>query len=75
MIYEKVKELCNAQGKTIMQVEKDAGIANGVIGGWRDGIPALDTVVKVADVLGVTVDYLIEGVTFPERKKKEAKDC
>lgn len=75
MIYEKVKELCNAQGKTIMQVEKEAGIANGVIGGWRDGIPALDTVVKVADTLGVTVDYLIEGVTFPERKKKETKDC
>ena len=71
MIYEKVKELCKAQGKTIMQVEKEAGIANGVIGGWRDGIPAIDTVAKVAEVLGVTVDNLIEGITFPERKKKE----
>lgn len=71
-LYEKVKEICTSQGKTIMQVEKEAGVANGVIGGWRDGIPALDTVVKVADTLGVTVDYLIEGVAFPERRKKES---
>ena len=71
MIYEKVKALCEEQGKTIMALEKEAGIANGVVGGWRDSIPAIDTVKRVADVLGVTVDSLVEGVTFPERKKKE----
>ena len=71
MIYELVKARAEQAGKSIAAIEVEAGIANGVIGGWRDGIPAIDTVAKVADTLGVTVDYLIEGVTFPERKKKE----
>lgn len=71
MIYEKVKALCESKNMTIMALESEAGIANGVIGGWRKSIPAIDTVAKVADVLGVTVDDLIDGVTFPERKKKD----
>lgn len=71
MIYEKVKALCKEQGKSIMVLKKEAGIANGVIGGWRNSVPRIDTAKRVADVLGVTVDSLVEGVTFPERKKKE----
>lgn len=71
MIYEKVKQICEDKGMTIMALESKAGIGNGVIGRWRESIPAIDTVSKVADVLDVTVDSLIDGVTFPERKKKE----
>lgn len=70
MIYDKVKLLCEKNGLSISQLEIRAGLGNGTIGGWRTAIPAVDTVKKVADVLGVSVDSLLEGIDFPDRKKE-----
>ena len=64
MLYEKIKAHCDEQGITIMECEKRAGLGNGVIGAWRSASPRLKSVQAVADVLGVTIDSLLdeEGV-------------
>lgn len=70
MIYSKIKNLCETAGITISKLEEEAGLGNGTVGGWRTAIPAVDTVKKVADVLGVSVDSLLEGIDFPDRKRE-----
>ena len=59
MIYEKVKELARLKGIPIYQLEKVAGIGNGVIAGWKKSAPRIDTLKRVADALGVTIDELL----------------
>jgi transcriptional regulator with XRE-family HTH domain len=70
VIYSKIKNLCETAGITISKLEEKAGLGNGTVGGWRTAVPAVDTVKKVADVLGVSVDSLLEGVDFPDRKRE-----
>jgi len=43
---------------SIADIERKANIANGTIGGWRKSRPYADTLRKVADVLGCTVNEL-----------------
>jgi transcriptional regulator with XRE-family HTH domain len=61
-IYNNVVQLANDKGMNIAQLEKKAGIANGTIGKWKNenNKPLVDTVVKVARALGVTVNRLIK---------------
>ena len=61
IIYETVKALADKKGISISALEKEAGVANGLIGKWRENTPQVDTLSKVAAVLGVTVDRLIKG--------------
>lgn len=61
IIYETIKALCDRKGMTIKALEEKAGIANGTIGKWRDSVPSVDTIKKVADVLRVSIDYLVKG--------------
>lgn len=60
MIYDKVKELCEKKKISISELEKSAGLGNGVIGGWRASSPRIDSLQAVAKVLGVKVGKLLE---------------
>lgn len=60
MIYENIKALCDKMGITISELEKRAGLGNGVIGGWKKSFPRADKLKAVADALGVTVDELMK---------------
>ena len=51
--------MCKERGITIKQLERDAELGEGTIKKWSDFNPRLENVVKVADVLGVSVDDLI----------------
>lgn len=59
MIYERIMSLCHDRDISVRQLERCAGIGNGVIGGWRDSSPRVDKLKKVADFFGVTVDYFL----------------
>lgn len=67
MIFEKIKNESVKQNKKISAIEKEAGLGNGVIGGWRTSSPNVKSLKAVADVLGVSVDFLIAD----EREMKE----
>lgn len=59
-IYENVKALCDKKNISIMELEKKAGVGNGVVGGWRTATPNMKTLQKVADALGVSVSRLMK---------------
>ena len=61
MIYDNIKAIADKKGLTIAEIEKKAKIGNGIIGKWRESKPNVDSLVKVAQVLNVSVNTLIKG--------------
>lgn len=59
-IYEKVSKIATDRGVSIAKVERDNDLGNGTIGKWRTMSPKLETVLKVADYFGMTIDELVQ---------------
>lgn len=60
MIYEKIKRLCDEKNISIYRVEKDLEFSTSTITKWKESSPTFDNLVKVADYLGVPIDYFKE---------------
>lgn len=60
MIYENIKFYAKKRGMSISEVERQADLARGHIYKWMKHEPNIVSLKKVADVLGVTVNTLIE---------------
>lgn len=60
MIYDNIKNIAEKKGMSIAEIEKKAKIGNGTIGRWRESFPNVDSIVKVAKVLNVSVNTLIK---------------
>lgn len=58
-IYLVIRRLCEEKGITINQLETNVGLGHRLISRWADHSPNVDTLKKVADYLGVTIDYLL----------------
>lgn len=60
MILQRVESLCKEKGVSISRLEKDCGIGNATIKKWDESVPRIDTLKKVADYFGVSIEYFIE---------------
>ena len=60
MILKNIKRKCAEVGICLAALERETGIGNGVIAKWKDGAPRVDTLKKVADYFGCTVDELLK---------------
>lgn len=58
-IYERVKSTAQTQGLSLKQLESKAGLGDGAIYKWKKYTPRGANIQKVADVLNVSVDYLL----------------
>lgn len=61
MIYDNIKAVADKKGMSIAEIEKRAQIGNGIIGKWKESSPNLDSLVKVARVLNVSINTLTKG--------------
>ena len=59
-IYGNVSRIAFERGLSLARVERESGIANGTIGKWREQTPRVETVAKVAEYFGVTIDELVK---------------
>lgn len=58
--FERYAELCKSIGETPNSVAKAVGASSGSVTAWKNGTePRYSTVVKIADYLGVSTDYLL----------------
>ena len=69
-LLEKIKLKAKNKGLTLRQVNEKAGLGTNAIYRWKDQTPNIESVKKVADVLGVSTDYLLGK----EEKKNEHID-
>ena len=58
---ERVKSICKERKIPISKLESDCGFANGYIGQLRKGVFPDDRILKIAEYLNVSVDYLMTG--------------
>ena len=58
---ERVKAICKERKIPISKLESDCGFANGYIGQLRKGGFPDDRILKIAEYLNVSVDYLMTG--------------
>ena len=68
MLLDGIKRRCEANGITIAELERKAGIGNGIIRRWDEMNPRLDNLKAVARALGVTVDELLQEGDDAERE-------
>lgn len=59
MLLDNIKRLCKQRNVSIWALEKAIGAGNGTIGKWDASSPRVETIKKVADYFGVTVDELL----------------
>lgn len=66
---ERVKSICKERKIPISKLEKDCGFSNGYIGQLRKGVLPDDRLIKIADYLNLSVNYLLTG----EQKGENAR--
>ena len=71
-MYEIFSKLLQTYGVTPYKVSKETGVSQSTLSDWKLGkiTPKSDTMKKIADYFGVTVDYLMTG---KDADKKESK--
>lgn len=60
-VYERIENLRNSNKISQGKLEKELGFSNGSISKWKNSMPTLERLQKIADYFGVTVDYLMTG--------------
>lgn len=64
MFYDNLKSACKAKGTTITAVLKKFGVSTSNGTSWQKGtIPKTDIVIRFAEFLDVSTDYLLLGKT------------
>lgn len=71
-LFERVKEISKKHGFSSLQtLSEQAGLSPNVIYGWKTKEPSAKTLQAVADVLGVSVDYLLGNTDKMHGNKKD----
>lgn len=60
MLFEKIVKLCEERKITIAKLERECGFGNATLRGWKEYRPKADTLKKVAEYFGVTMEELME---------------
>lgn len=64
MFYDNFTELCREHHIAPSALARELGMSSSAPGRWKNGsTPDIDTVEKIADFFGVSLDFLIKGVT------------
>lgn len=72
-VIERIKEISKKRGWNLQKTAMEAGIGINTIYKWKSQTPKIDAISKVADVLGVSVDYLLGNTDEMHSNKKDDK--
>ncbi|MBZ5940798.1 helix-turn-helix domain-containing protein [Weissella cibaria] len=71
--FERIKELAKKRGYSLTKLNDASGLGTNSIYHWRTKTPSTASLKKVADVLGVSVDYLLGNTDEMHSNKKDDK--
>ena len=69
-LFERTKEISKKRGMSLQDAAKSAGIGINSIYQWKKQTPSVDRIKLVADVLNVSVDYLLGNTDDMHTNKK-----
>ncbi len=72
-IVERIKEKCRQKGTSMSALEKKLNYGNGNIRRWDTQKPSYDKVLDVANLLDVSIDWLLTGKEAAELSPAEQK--
>ncbi|WP_339101894.1 helix-turn-helix transcriptional regulator [Candidatus Enterococcus clewellii] len=58
-LHNRILQLAKEHDTTIATIEKICGFGNGTIGRWKNSMPSIEKIIKVADFFNVGIDTLI----------------
>lgn len=61
LLTERIKQLADPLNMTFASIEREAGIGRGTIRKWDTNCPAADKLLKVANLLNSSMDFLMTG--------------
>ncbi len=61
LLTDRIKSLAEPLNMTFASIERDVGIGRGTIRKWDTNCPAADRLLKVANLLNTTTDFLLTG--------------
>ncbi|WP_436649297.1 helix-turn-helix domain-containing protein [Lactiplantibacillus plantarum] len=65
-LFDRIKTISKERGYSIAEVERKAGISANYMYQWKKRNPSPKALASVADVLNVSVDYLLGNTDNPE---------
>jgi len=68
-MYQKIKKLCKERNISIYYLEKQLELSTGSICKWEKSTPRADTIFKVANYFGVSIEYLLESSSYKDKEK------
>ena len=72
--YERLREICKKKGTTVTSMLIKLGISTGSTGNWKKGqLPKGDILIKIADYLNTSIDYILLGEYRSDVNKDERK--
>ncbi len=60
-ILDRVKEECKKKGVSVRKMASDLGMSYNSLYKWKESVPDSSSVLKVANYLGCSSDYLLTG--------------
>jgi len=69
-VYERIKDISKKRGMSLQTVAKAAGLSQNMIYQYKNVNPKMDTLKTLADVLGVSTDYLLGNTDDMHANKK-----
>ena len=73
-VLERIKEVSKLRGYNLTKVNEMAHLGKNTIYSWKTKEPSHNNVQAVADVLGVSVDYLLGNTDEMHSNKKDDND-
>lgn len=66
-LYEHIRDTAKIKGYSINRLEQELGFARSSINKFNKNTPSADKLQKIAELLGVSIDYLLKGQESTER--------
>lgn len=60
-VYERIESLRKSSGISQGKLEKELGFSNGSVSKWKNSMPKLERLQKVAEYFGVSIEYIMNG--------------
>ncbi|MBS0952408.1 helix-turn-helix transcriptional regulator [Lactiplantibacillus plantarum] len=73
-LFDRIKTISKERGYSIAEVERKAGISANYMYQWKKRNPSPKALASVADVLNVSVDYLLGKTTSMKPKQVDITD-